>query len=337
MDDTSFVLNIPETPPGDMVIRVGKLRESKLVRVHSLQLKLASKVFETMLGQHFAEGSKTYTEKSPLVLDDDDPTAFIDLCQIIHHSAKIQETISLPRLAALAVVVDKYDCIDTTKPWFLALLQPFLKEEEDFSMALLRSQGLNEMDVMCIAYILKDNTTFSRVSKWILSHCDLVKLPALVRPQLLEIMPAGVLEHLRQIRNQKLQKLETSMETQILGLWSRYTGDALPCHGVARVSGMFYFAMHQLKAGKGSLDKTSMTIDQACTGARRVAEKLGESDSCRCPARYCIGVCPTSCGANIRTVVEKLQKGLKGLCLRCTVEGAFDTKKACKHEASASA
>lgn len=105
---------------GDVLLELG--REGKpagTLLVLSHVLSLASPVFEAMFNGNFVEGQNLSAASPKLVaLPDDDPESVTLLCRIIHlRTTEITETISLPRLADLAVVCDKYQCTEAVSSW----------------------------------------------------------------------------------------------------------------------------------------------------------------------------------------------------------------------------
>lgn len=99
---------------GDVIL----LLEDHEIQVSSKVLGLASPVFKAMFSPSFAEGrSLTSSSPSRISLTDDNLVAIVSLCQIIHYQTK-----SLPKepdqsfVEQLAIVADKYDCIEALGP-----------------------------------------------------------------------------------------------------------------------------------------------------------------------------------------------------------------------------
>lgn len=108
---------------GDVIL---VLKDVEL-RVSSKVLSLASPVFKTMFGPSFVEG-KSITSSSPsrITLTDDNPIAMVNLCNIIHYQTKsMPKQPDQPFLDQLAIVADKYDCIEalrsSTHMWLTTL------------------------------------------------------------------------------------------------------------------------------------------------------------------------------------------------------------------------
>ena len=93
---------------GDLMLLVGPDKE--LIRTSSKVLSLASPVFASMLGTHFAEG-QSLLEKGSLensavsptevTLPDDDPEAMILFCDTIHYKKHATPDIALSLLAKM--------------------------------------------------------------------------------------------------------------------------------------------------------------------------------------------------------------------------------------------
>ena len=115
------VIDAAQSSKGDIIISVGRSgHRATLIRVHSASLKITSPLFRVMLGPNFIEGSTTYTDESPLRLKGDDAEAMLDLCTLLHHQKASKIPLSrFPKLVALA---DKYQCVETVVPWFMAAM-----------------------------------------------------------------------------------------------------------------------------------------------------------------------------------------------------------------------
>jgi hypothetical protein len=101
---------------GDIILLVGP--EKIKLRVHSLFLKAASKPFSALLGPDWMEGNKMLDRDGPveILLPEDDADALNLLCAILHHQNKdISQTLSAGDVLGVAVMADKYDCLDALK------------------------------------------------------------------------------------------------------------------------------------------------------------------------------------------------------------------------------
>ena len=170
-----------------MVIKVGKDEDARLVRVHSVFLKLGSDVFRAMLSTRFAEGGKSFTEDDPLDLEDDDPDAFIKLCKVLHHQVRDEGDLGFEDLPKLAIIADKYGATMATKPTFAYMLGPLFGPKVDLeSDDWRRAIGLEEM--ICISYIMGDAQLFWRTTRRFLARTDGSAPLPIAHPELLNLV-----------------------------------------------------------------------------------------------------------------------------------------------------
>jgi hypothetical protein len=110
--------SISIAPDGDVIFI---LVDGVIVRVSSVVLSYASSIFATMLGDKFLEGQHERSALHPKRIDlpNDDPEAMVSLCKMIHFHTEDSEILNgLPslqlsvRLLNVAILMDKYDCID---------------------------------------------------------------------------------------------------------------------------------------------------------------------------------------------------------------------------------
>ena len=103
--DVCFVAGLPDAST-ESPAKIGFIVSSKA-------LKLASGVFVGLLSPNFREGAalQQQQQSSPLEipLPDDDPTGLRILLQVIPHQTP-PERLELSELAAVALLVDKYQC-----------------------------------------------------------------------------------------------------------------------------------------------------------------------------------------------------------------------------------
>ena len=140
------IVKIAETG-GDLILKVGDT-EAKAVRllVSSAILKQVSDVFVALLGPNFREGQGTMrTEKEPqtIELQDDDPIAMQDMCNLLHlkpdPALHPPRKISPVRILKLVVVVDKYDCAEALRLQCIGLLSTISTTKDAFSAQIVAS------------------------------------------------------------------------------------------------------------------------------------------------------------------------------------------------------
>lgn len=101
---------------GDVILVVGP--EKVKLRVHSLFLKTASKPFSVLFGPDWQEGHNMLDRGGPveLLLPEDNARALKLICVIIHHqNKKVPQTLAAGDVLRVAVIADKYDCVDALK------------------------------------------------------------------------------------------------------------------------------------------------------------------------------------------------------------------------------
>lgn len=87
------------------------------IRVSSVTLSLASKVFRALFSPRYSEGQairEASSEDKEIALEDDDPYALTTLCRVLHYAAKldIAEKLcdNINYFYKVAILADKYDC-----------------------------------------------------------------------------------------------------------------------------------------------------------------------------------------------------------------------------------
>lgn len=188
IDNEQHSIDVCSDAPGDLIIRVGK-DDSLLLRVHSGVLKLASPVFRKMLGAQWREGNTIYTADDPLHLEDDDPTAFTDLCKLLHHQTDSQSRVPLSRFRGLTKLADKYSCCHLLRSMLKELTGRLFKNELVSEHTLYDSKDISIQDLICVAYVVGDGDTFTKATKHALVCCDVLSFATLTHSDVLELMP----------------------------------------------------------------------------------------------------------------------------------------------------
>lgn len=158
------LVDVVDEPKGDFYIKVGQYEDMGIVCVHKAILMMASPVFREMLSDLDAE--RKYDEADPLVLNED-RTAFIDFCMIIHHQNKDEHVVPVSRSAGLAVICAQYGCKAVLKNLASPLREFFAANGEVFAPEL-KAIGLRMEDVMCIAYVAEDAKLFYRCTRYMI-------------------------------------------------------------------------------------------------------------------------------------------------------------------------
>ncbi|EQB57457.1 BTB/POZ domain-containing protein [Colletotrichum gloeosporioides Cg-14] len=114
---------VPVVPDGDVILVVGLGDETAELRVDSLILKRASRVFGAMLGPRFKEGQRLLdrnggasSEPVKINLPDEDPEIMELILNILHHqNSRVCQMAAADSILEVAVVADKYDLVDALK------------------------------------------------------------------------------------------------------------------------------------------------------------------------------------------------------------------------------
>ena len=114
--DASNTANAPSethaiAPTGDMILVVGE--EKTELRVHSVCMRTASKVFDAMFGPRFSEGQPSNGDlPKEIQMPHDDAGAMTTICSVIHHRNDLLPDVLEPEDSAETLLVaDKYDCV----------------------------------------------------------------------------------------------------------------------------------------------------------------------------------------------------------------------------------
>lgn len=98
---------------GDVIMVVGPTKA--ILRVHSLMLKMASRVFTAMLGPHFSEGQDLAADRpKEISLPEDNVQAMGVICKLLHSRPDLTCKVALLKpeeVFQIAVLADKYDCM----------------------------------------------------------------------------------------------------------------------------------------------------------------------------------------------------------------------------------
>lgn len=142
------------------------------IRASSKVLRLASRVFDKMLGPHFAEGQslsgegsleKSAASPTEFTLPDDDSEAMVLFCDTIHFKRHATPDIAFPLLAKMAFLSDKYDSS-------LAL-----SSESEIWLSNFRGSKEGEScfgKMLWISYAMGNHRTFSKISREMIRECS---------------------------------------------------------------------------------------------------------------------------------------------------------------------
>ena len=130
------------------------------IRVSSKHLTLASPVFRTMFKVNYNEGLSLYSQcHAELPLQDDNPAAFLIILHLIHGQIrKVPRKVDLSMLTELAILVDKYELLESVE----MLLDHWLQNLKSTIPLTLNNDLL---PWICISYVFKKSEIFKKVTK----------------------------------------------------------------------------------------------------------------------------------------------------------------------------
>ncbi|EXJ57284.1 hypothetical protein A1O7_07631 [Cladophialophora yegresii CBS 114405] len=103
---------IEVVPNADVTFKVGTGKDAVEVKVSGMVMGLASPVLSRMLFGQFVE-AQTKTVSLP----EEDPEAFLQFCNIVHHRPVRLYDLTSRQLLALAVLSDMWHSLDVVGPW----------------------------------------------------------------------------------------------------------------------------------------------------------------------------------------------------------------------------
>jgi len=141
-------------PVGDVMFLVqNKMR----IRVSSKILSVASKVFAAMLGERFVEGQQLSVASPPQIeLPEDDADSMWLMCRLLHHQVRVKEEQTSTTLVKLAVLADKYDCLQS--------LGFLLKSSAEIGLKAGSWEPKELVEILIVSYVLDDSSMFKEVS-----------------------------------------------------------------------------------------------------------------------------------------------------------------------------
>ena len=164
--DASNSANAPSetyaiAPTGDTILVVGD-RKTEL-RVHSVCMRTASKVFDAMFGPHFSEGQPSNGDlPREIPMPDDNATTMTSICNVIHHrNAFLPDFLEPRKLAEIALAADKYDCVLALKYVMIQWLDQWLGFKEP--VPSLAPSDL--VSLMIAVYVFDNSDAFRRVTR----------------------------------------------------------------------------------------------------------------------------------------------------------------------------
>ena len=184
MDASNTANALSEThaiaPTGDIILVVGGGKTE--LRVHSVCMRTASKVFDAMLGPRFLEGQPSNgVLPRKISMPDDNAAAMTTICNVIHHRNDLAPDVrALGGLAEIALAADKYDCVLALK---YAMFQ-WLNYKVPVTF-------LNLGRLLIAAYVFNNSDAFRRVTQRLITDFSLSYL-LLIDTKFAEIIPSAI-------------------------------------------------------------------------------------------------------------------------------------------------
>ncbi|CCC05470.1 unnamed protein product [Sordaria macrospora k-hell] len=164
MGDDSKTVEV--SPTGDIILVVGSPDEKQLrLRVLSIILRSASKVFDRMFSPGWIESSRTFSPESPINIDlpEDDPDSMKTICYALHHRNDMIPFADMDGKHILQAVrvIDKYDMGTAMQ----------LVTERWFRQVTFHRSSTDLMYLVAAAELLKRNEFFPKLT-WLvmISH-----------------------------------------------------------------------------------------------------------------------------------------------------------------------
>ena len=159
----NFLAEANESIPRDHEIALmdeQDLFQAIRIRVSSKHLTLASPVFRRMLSANYKEGLHLCSQgHAELPLPDDNPAAFLVILHLIHGQIrKVPRQIGLSMLTEMAVLVDKYELLESVE----MLLDPWLQNLKSTIPLTLNNDLL---PWICISWVFKKPEIYKKVTK----------------------------------------------------------------------------------------------------------------------------------------------------------------------------
>ena len=143
--------------------------ESRQILVCSKVLKRISPFFRAQIDGLWADGKEhaDRDDKGRMVLryPEDDPSAMLLLCKILHHQSHNNQAPNYYSLHSLAVLTDKIGCYNALQVWFRSQWRERLQiGQEDFLIGFPMNTCAHALQVMKMSYRLRDRTWFAFAS-----------------------------------------------------------------------------------------------------------------------------------------------------------------------------
>ncbi|KAK3652864.1 hypothetical protein LTR56_004812 [Elasticomyces elasticus] len=287
---------------GTVVLVVGTPPTAKLL-VSTTALSDASEVFAALLGPNSRNGQKQRSAERPLevTLADDHADSIADRCRLLHGqpAPKLEGLVSVERIYRLAVVADKYACVQRLRLHGQALLLGYLEKHVQAGPTDLGRAA-------AAALLFQHSRAFSNATKRLVMVNDMLHQP--LHEGLRPSHPAGCTAESGSTDSEDMMD-EEDMKCD--------NWDAVYVEKLCNAFDVSYWPpdfRHQ-----------PQTISNAIENIRNLGTVTRRARTCQHTGAIKEVEVP-----EFLDVVRRLEKLCEGLCLGCVSEGVLDLSKPCR-------
>ncbi|KAF2119125.1 hypothetical protein BDV96DRAFT_371170 [Lophiotrema nucula] len=298
---------------GDVLLQLGpKAAPVANLLVSSRALSLSSPVFEAMFNHGFAEGEGVSSSSPRAVpMPEDDVNDMTMLSKIVHlQTADIPSEIGFVQLAQFAVLVDKYACIDSVRPWSRIWASQLLGKVEDPSYEKL----------LFSSYVLDLPLEFYKVTRMIIRfRVDPINIETATHGY--EFLPLHVIDRLHWDRKQLQERMMEVLYSPTM------IQNTKICYEAGRQVVPYLQALQDVQLWP----PRTMALQKFHMGAQRLSQRTfsgylcsqGQVGNCFCASTHEVQarVCPTT---------KKIFDSATGLCLDCVIKKDSSGHFACR-------
>jgi len=157
--ESNAIINIAQS--GDVLLIIGP--EQKQIKVYSIILRCASKVFDTMLGPNFQEGQNLLPDTpKEILLPEDGAVGFELLLNVIHYRMDVlSDEITPDLICYVSVIAEKYGLVDAMR-W---TIRDWLRPKKT------KTEPLKLWQLAIASFCFRDERAFAILTrKLIMSH-----------------------------------------------------------------------------------------------------------------------------------------------------------------------
>jgi hypothetical protein len=292
---------------GDVILELSRntsTQETRKILVLSTAMAFVSPVFAAMFDGRFFKGQSLSRISPPTIsLPDDDPKSMILICKISHmQNAHLPKKLDIATFADLALVCDKYDCVNVVRPWAMV-----------WAAQLINNAEAPKFEKLVLATCLLDlPDEFFKVTQSIIrDRSELLNMTTAMGE--CELLPVSLYECIMLAQVKAQAKAVKAVNSLLI--------DKTICDAAALEIGVFC----QMLAAKNVWPLVQQSVLKikngvAATGFRRTSTTDKLSSRCKNHACHCKEDSLSSFYRRNRGITIQLRKiydGIKGLCLDC--------------------